>query len=238
MKLPILCYHKVGPESEEGRFLNVLPATLRAHIHFFRRRRMRWVRACDLAKGWPDRAVCLTFDDAFASTLTYGLEVLRSEEATASIYACGRCVGKTAGALFDVGTGIDSSLATWAQLADAFRAGCEIGNHTSAHQDLSQLSLVDQAQAIAEGDRLLRDHGFDPRSVCLPYGRHNAETVPALRATGAGIGLALSTRAATPRDERLLLPRIVIGYSDGVPKLLYKLYLRPRLGPSQRSHYV
>lgn len=238
MNLPILCYHKIGPEAEEGRFLNVAPDTLRSHIRFFRRRRFRLVAARELAGAWPQRAACLTFDDGFASTLTHGLDVLRSEGAIASIYVCGRCVGQTARSLFEIGSGIDSPLASWAQLEHAAGTGCEIGNHTSAHQDLSGLDLAAQAQAIAEGERLLREHGFDPGSVCLPYGKHNAQTLPALRATKTTVGLALSTRPATPRDNRLLLPRIVVGFSDTLPKLLYKLHLRPRLGGSKRSHYV
>ncbi|MFX9093403.1 polysaccharide deacetylase family protein, partial [Acinetobacter baumannii] len=82
----VFCYHKVGPEAEEGRYLNIDPENLRSHIRFFKRRNIPLIAAKDIPTTTGSFA-CLTFDDCYTSTLTYGLDVLQSEGVTATLYA-------------------------------------------------------------------------------------------------------------------------------------------------------
>ena len=70
---PILCYHKVGPEAEEGRFLNVSPERLASHVAWLKRR-YRLVRLRDL--DLDARHAALTFDDAYVSACSHGVEAL------------------------------------------------------------------------------------------------------------------------------------------------------------------
>lgn len=230
MKLPILCYHKVGPVAEEGRRLNIEPARLTQHAAFFVRRGFRTVLAGDLAVDWPSQAVCFTFDDAYVSTLTHGFEAMQSAGAVGSIYAVAGLVGKTSS--WD--TGNERPLADWDLLRSAQEAGFEIGNHTLNHARLGELGLEAQTGEIRLADEALAGQGINARSFCLPYGSHNPETPAAMQSAGVTVGLALARRAAVPGDNRLLLPRIVVAYGDHLPKLLYKLHLR-HLMPSVRK---
>ena len=235
MKLPILCYHKVGPVADEGRRLNIEPSRLTQHASFFVRRGFRTVLAGDLAGEWPSRAVCFTFDDAYLSTLTHGVEAMKRAWAVGSIYAVAGLVGKTSS--WDIGN--ERPLADWVLLLRAQAAGFEIGNHTLNHARLGELGLEVQIGEIRLAHEALAEQGINSRSFCLPYGSHNPDTPAAMQSAGVTVGLALSRRAAVPGDNRLLMPRIVVGYGDHLPKLLYKLHLRP-LMPSLRSrpHYV
>lgn len=235
MKLPILCYHKVGPQAEEGRRLNIEPDVLSYHAAFFLRRGYRPLLARDLAEPWPERAICLTFDDGYESTLTHGVEALRRVGAAGSIYVVTDLVGRSSS--WDVGN--ERPLADWPLLRAAAEDGFEIGNHTHSHARLGDLGESAQIEEIARAHAALAEHGIASASFCLPYGSHNEVTVSAIRKAGYRVGLALARRPATPGDERLLLPRVVVGFSDRLPRLLYKLQVRPFL-PSlkRRDHYV
>lgn len=235
MTLPILCYHKVGPITEEGRGLNIEPGRLESHGRFFARRGHRFLLAKDLADEWPNRAVCFTFDDAYCSTLTHGVEAMRRAGGVGSIYAVTSLVGGTS----EWDAGRERPLANWDQLLVAQAAGFEIGNHTRTHARLGDLSLEGQAAEIEAAQAALLAHGLDSGSFCLPYGSHNLETRAAMTQAKVAVGLALSRRPAKPDDDRLLLPRIVVAYGDGVPKLLYKIHVRPWLPfGKKRPDYV
>lgn len=235
MKLPILCYHKVGPVAEEGRRLNIEPTALAYHAAFFLRRGYRTILARELAESWPEKAVCLSFDDGYESTLTHGVEALKRVGAVGSIYVVTDFVGK----LSSWDPGSERPLAEWPRLLEAQNAGFEIGNHTKSHARLGDLDEPAQVAEITGAHRALAEHGIEGLSFCLPYGSRGASTPAAIRAAGYRVGLALSRRSATPNDDRLLLPRVVIAYSDRIPQLLYKLQIRPLLPKlKRRPDYV
>ena len=94
---------------------------------------------------------------------------------------------------------------------------------------MSELTAEEQLSEIRIADEMLREHGITPGSFCYPYGAYDDTTVEVLGECGYGVGLALNKRVAAATDQRLVLPRIVVGYSDALPMLLYKIYLRPRL---------
>ncbi len=235
MSLPILCYHKVGPLSEEGRWLNIEPELLRQHIRFFKRRRFAFLQACELDAPWPRRAICLTFDDAYRSTMTYGIEIMRSEGVSGSIYVVSERIGETS-----VWDGERASpLADQELIVQASTLGFEIGNHTATHPRLSQLEPKSQREELLQCHKTLTDLNIEPVSIAFPYGAHNAETLRLMNELNYKVGLALSRRPAHATDSRQALPRIVLSYGDRLPMLIYKLSLRPRL-PSRkrRSEYV
>lgn len=224
--LPVLCYHKVGPAHEEGRFLNVEPWRLETHVRYFARRGHRFLAAQDLAGDWPAKAVCLTFDDAYASTLEHGLPVLAGHRATATLYAVASLVGQTSS--WDAERA--RPLASWDRLREAQRDGFEIGNHSLSHPRFAELDEAACAREVADAHRALLDQGLSPGSFCYPYGSRGTAAQRALAVGPYPVALLLGKRGARANDDRLGLPRIVVGYSDGLPKLLYKLHVRPLLG--------
>lgn len=232
--IPILCYHKVGPVSEEGRWLNVEPETLRRHIQFLKRRGYTLVRAREFAFRWEPGLACLTFDDAYLSTLTHGLDVMRSEGVLASIYAVPGLVGETSA--WDGERA--RALASWAQLRRAHEEGFEIGNHTDRHPALAKLSADAQRDALLKAHQSLAQEGIIPTSVAYPYGSHDAQTKAIVRQAGYGVGLALSRRMALETDDRLALPRIVVAYGDSPLHLAYKMFVRPRLPMKPKPNFI
>lgn len=235
MSLPILCYHNVAPAQEAGRRLNIEPDVLDSHVRHFMRRGIRFLRAMDLADPWPLKGVCLTFDDAYATMLDYGADILLRNGATASIYAVTALVGGRS--VWDVGH--EQPLATEDQLRHASHAGLEIGNHTRSHADLSSLLRDEQLNELRDAQTALREWGLLSGSVAYPFGKFNEGSLESAASIGYRVALALSRRQAQSNDRLLALPRIVVGYSDRLPKLLYKIKLRPLLPVfRKREHYV
>jgi peptidoglycan/xylan/chitin deacetylase (PgdA/CDA1 family) len=226
MPFSILCYHKVGPEREEGRRLNVSPARLRSHVRYFKRRGFQFALGRELdGLNARNRVVCLTFDDGYLSTLTHGREALLVEGVRATVYVVSELIGQCSSWDGEQGR----PLADLSLLRAAADEGFEIGNHTSRHPNLAQLPLEKQRLAIAECKTLLDTIGAESASLCYPYGAFNADTLTAARDLGYTVGLALGGRRATADDDLLCLPRVVVAFSDSVPMLIYRLFLRPFL---------
>jgi len=235
MRLPILCYHRVGLASEEGRRLNIEPTTLEEHVRFFVRKGWRFIHSDRLDEAWGRNCVWLTFDDAYASALTYGVDALTRHGATATFYAVPGCVGDWS-RWDQVG---QSRLGDWGALRSAQDAGFEIGNHTMRHPAMGELNFEQQTDEWRLARTAFESQGIATRSACLPFGSWNADTERALDAAGYSVCVALSRRPARAADSRLLLPRIVVAYSDRLPMLLFKMYLRPWLPRlKSRPHYI
>ncbi|MBL8067414.1 MAG: polysaccharide deacetylase family protein [Armatimonadetes bacterium] len=226
----VLCYHKVGTEAAEGRWINVSPETLAAHIRFFQRRGYAVVMPAEVARKGLDRAVALTFDDAFLSMLDNGVPVLQSCGVKATIYAVSEKVGASA----DWEGCHGEPLASWERLREAQSAGMEIGNHTATHASFKSLDYAAQVEEIKRCDSRLREEGLNPLTFCLPYGHYSAETSEAIRESGYDIGFTVEKRWVRDSDDPRLLPRFAMSFGDKVPGLLYKLFIRPMISSSKR----
>jgi len=211
--------------AEEGRRLNVEPSRLEAQVRFWMRRRICF-RAGDLTTSLTGSVVCFTFDDAYESALSHGCEVLERNRAWGSFYAVTRKVGLTS----DWDGELARPLASWQVLRDAQARGHEIGNHTRTHPRLNEVDIPEEEILGAEQD--LRDHGFNVSSFCYPYGAADERSLE-LVGQAHMPGLGLLKGEARPGSDRRFLPRVVVGYSDTLPMLIFKAFVRPRLpGPS------
>ncbi len=119
-------------------------------------------------------------------------------------------------------------LADWDELKAIASNGHELGNHSLSHPRLDNLTGAEQERELVEASGLMRESGFECHSVAFPYGAFNSYTFPAMTAAGIRVGLALGKRPVG-NEAANCLPRIVVGYSDTVTKLLYKIYIRPKL---------
>ena len=223
MKTVILCYHKVGFEPEEGRFLNCSPYQLASHAKFFNRKGWKGFLPRDFIEE-RKLGICFTFDDAYVSTVENAPDILERFGFRGSFYVVPSLVGLTSA--WD--GAIARPLAGWDDLLGIAARGHELGNHTLSHLRLDDLPVAGQERELLEASTLMRERGIDAQSVAFPYGAHNQGTFTAMEATGLKVGLALGKRPVGDEAAKCL-PRIVVGYSDSVAKLLYKIYIRPKL---------
>ena len=119
-------------------------------------------------------------------------------------------------------------LADWDSLLAVAARGHELGNHTLTHPRLDSLPQSEQHVEIEAASKVMHARGIEVSSIAFPYGSFNSETLSSMSTAGIEVGLALGKRPVGT-DPINCLPRIVVGYSDSVAKLLYKIYVRPKL---------
>lgn len=219
----ILCYHKVGPESAEGRFLNVAPETLAKHVRFFLRRGFRGRTVSGLALTPNVREIAFTFDDAYQCAVDHVPGIFQPHGLPATFYAV---------------PGLDESswdgkrarkLASMETLTDLEKAGHEIGNHTFRHPHLAGLTRRIVLEELLLAQQALMDAGLSITSVCYPFGSHNDLTVRVAKRIGLVRGVTLKKGLVAEDADPLRLSRVVVGFRDGPPLLTYKIWVRPLL---------
>lgn len=175
--VPVLMYHRIVPEPTS--VYDRTPEDFRAELQRLADEDYVPVTTAELASGDLDlpagtHPVVLTFDDGDPSTIRMEgdrvapdtavgilLDVARENPGfrpTASVYVNEEPFG-----------GGEAGRRALRWLADN---GFEIGNHTYGHTNLDAASPEAAQEAIAMGDRLIRDAvaGYEPASLALPFG--------------------------------------------------------------------
>jgi peptidoglycan-N-acetylglucosamine deacetylase len=126
---------------------------------------LRYTSYVQLA-GHRRREVALTFDDGPSPYTHDVLRILRRMRVHATFFVVGR------------------EVAMYKRLvADEYRAGNDVGDHTMSHPPLDQLSVAAQSEEIGGDARLIKAAGAPaPRLMRPPYGSFNATTLQVLRA--------------------------------------------------------
>jgi peptidoglycan/xylan/chitin deacetylase (PgdA/CDA1 family) len=219
----ILCYHKVGPEAEEGRFLNVSPDGLQRHVQFLVRRGFVGIPLRQLQIGSDRREVVMTFDDAYASAVHHAPPILED-------------VGWR-GTFFAVPGQVESAwdqerarpLATESQLRELHARGHEVGNHSFNHPHLAGLPRRMILDEIHAAQQLLLAFGMRAETMCYPYGSYDPQVLRVVRRFRFRYAVTLRKGLVPPDAPPLELPRVVVGFRDTPALLSYKIWVRPRL---------
>ena len=119
-------------------------------------------------------------------------------------------------------------LAGWDELTSIADRGHELGNHTLTHPRLDGLPPSEQLVEIEAATKVMHARGIEVCTIAYPFGNYNDATFAAIDTAGIKVGLALGKRPVGTEPANCL-PRIVVGYSDNMAKLLYKIYVRPKL---------
>lgn len=229
-RVPILCYHHVGPRPVATRFgsLHVTAGLLDRQLWALRRLGLRGVSMSEglsrLRSGTGrGHEIVLTFDDGYRDTLTAGLPILRRHGFTATCFLVSRFIG--AHNAWD--DGLEESRADLMSRADVetwLAAGMEIGSHSCTH---GRLHLLDEDAAASEvGDSraaLEKMFGVDVGHFAYPFGAFTAATVELVRR--CGYVSAVTTRPGTARgaDDRYRLPRLQVDGERGLGRFLLQV---------------
>lgn len=208
VRVPVLMYHEIADPPETSSRFSVSPGAFAAQLAYLREQGFTSVTAGALPAmlaGDPgavrDRTVVLTFDDGYADFYTRALPLLAEYGFTATVFA-------TSGFMEDTGP---ERMLRWNQLAEAARAGIEIGAHTCQHPQLDQIPdkrLRDEL--YVSKDRIEDKLGFSVPGLAYPYGYSNAKVRQVAREAGYGYAYAVNNVTATPGSDRFALPRLTV----------------------------
>ena len=235
--IPILMYHSVGRAvlKKSDTFLNVSTDSFRRQMRVldrlgFRARRFEEaVEAIRCGYSLPRRTCVITFDDSYRCVLENAAPVLAERGFPGTLFAVSSwCDQPDRTDLHAKGIGIPAM--SWEELISLKEKGWEVGGHTRSHCRLDILEDGDAYEEIMQGKEVCEAQlGTSLKTFCYPFGSLNEKTAGLLQR--AGFRGACTTRSglAKPHADPFLLPRVKIGYRDGVYGLLYRMLVRPSL---------
>ena len=230
-RLPILCYHNVGPEPSAGRFalLHVAEAKLERQLWTLRRIGLPGLSMTEglgrLGRGAGRGGVILTFDDGYADTLTAALPLLRRYDCRAICYVVSDCIGGHN--RWDDGEGRERQpLMTREQIGLWLEAGMEIGSHSCSTPGWTSWARRTPSARSREPGVSAAAFGVAVDYFAYPFGGLTAATVEEVKR--CGYVSAVTTRPGIARggDDVHRLPRLIVDGRRGLASVLLQIAIQ------------
>jgi peptidoglycan/xylan/chitin deacetylase (PgdA/CDA1 family) len=227
-----LSYHKIGNPPPDGWLTWNYTSTeeFSAQLGWFRQRRWEFISGADLLNALngggslPEKAVLITFDDAYESLLENSLPVLKRFSAPAVVFVPTKFVGATN--LFDHGVEPIERIADWQTLADLEEAGISVESHGYSHRSFSTLSSIEIRQELEFSRHAIRKNlGKDSFMFAFPYGDCGADSAvvnSAIKHSGYEVAFLYGGGAfeANQTPAPLFLPRLAMGPGVNLDEIL------------------
>lgn len=230
-RVMVLGYHAIAELDDEpviGRF-SVPPARFAEQLDTLIRRGWTFVdldavlAAVEGGRGLPDRAVLLTFDDAYADLLDVVCPILEERGIPALAFAVTDEIGGTNA--WDNRNGARTlELLDADGLRQISARGIEIGSHTATHPHLPEVSPDQlEAEVVSSADQLESLGLPRPRAFSYPYGLWDPRVAEVVRDAGYEIAFAVDRGVVGGDCNRYALPRTAVHSTDTGTKLHLKL---------------
>ncbi len=202
--LPVLLYHRVGPESDS---MTVNPARFQADLAFIRQEGYHTLSLAQIrqhiqeALPLPEKSVLITFDDGYLDNYTNAFPILQQYSMQASFYLITGMIGQP-------------NRMTVPQIREMAAAGMDFGSHTVSHRPLAGLSTAEVTAELSQSKNSLEQMlGSAVEFTAYPCGSYTADTLSVAREAGYTGGF--STRYGLDDfSNRLLIRRIPIFHTD------------------------
>jgi peptidoglycan/xylan/chitin deacetylase (PgdA/CDA1 family) len=229
MSFPILMYHRVAPEGREATARwRLHPDAFEEQLSYLHEQGYtsidfeQWRVASDRRYPIPPNSVMITFDDGYADFVDHAHPLLAKYDFQATVFVVTDLVGRSN--RWDEAYGEELELMGWKQLRGLLRAGLQIGSHSSGHRPLVSLSATELAQDLCRSRlRFHENLGFPVRSVCYPYGLHDASVRSVAAACGFHYGVTTNEWHASFGEDLLMLPRLEVEGTEGFDEFKAKL---------------
>lgn len=161
----------------------------------------------------PDRAVAITFDDAFSSVVERAAPVLAEHGLPATIFAVAGYLGRTNDWPSQPPGVPRRPLASASDLGELARAGFEIGSHGMEHMPLTSAGAAVAERELVESGRLLADVvGVPVTSFAYPYGARPSGAALAVAKSAYACACTVAFEPAESDDDLFALPRVDAHY--------------------------
>lgn len=227
--LPILQYHHV--DASTPRSTSVSPAEFREHMDYLKEAGFQVVdlasALADIKVGvaLPDKAVAITFDDAYRNIYQNGFPILKQYGFPFTVFINTDPIEKGHG-----------SFLTWDQMTEMELSGGVFANHTVTHPYMLRLEAGEtleqwrtrMAYEVNTVEELLKDKlGHSPKMLAYPYGESNAEIREQMAQQGM-IAFGQQSGVVNKNSDFTNLPRFpAAGHYAELSSLKVKLNAKP-----------
>lgn len=221
----ILCYHAVSRRWPAD--LSVTPADFAAQLE---RKLEAGYEPLTLTRSQerqrPRRALVVSFDDGYLSTLTEAAPILERLGIPGTLFVPTDYMGTAEPMAWPGierwrdGPHREELLPLdWAQLSTLAERGWEIGSHTCSHPHLTTLADESLAHELRDSRaKVEAELGRPCKTIAYPYGDVDDRVAAAARAAGYRLGVGLPARWRND-DDPLQLPRVGIYNGQSAAKL-------------------
>lgn len=199
--IPVLMYHKVGPDKDNDAVIR--EDLFRAQMKFLHDNGFHPLTMEQLndyvreGKPVPVKPVVLTFDDGYEDTYTIVYPVLKEYGFAGTVYINPGDMGKRL---------------TWEQVKEMQDNGITIASHGYDHVRMNELSTSEQADNIVKAQKVLKEKlGIDNLWFCYPYGRETEYTQKVAKENGIQLATTMNPGWVHVGDNPYALQRIWIG---------------------------
>ena len=237
-QLVILQYHHVDDSTPAAT--SISPAKFAEHLQLLEDEGMQVVDLADAmtriqaGDALPEKAVAITFDDAYRSVYTQAWPLLKARKWPLTVFVNPAFVDQKY-----------SSIMTWDELKELQDAGNVVANHSMHHNYLIERPngvSVDEwmTMEVGEAERRLEDElGTSHRMLAYPYGEFNLEMIDWLKAHNY-LAFGQHSGPVAKISHMQAIPRFpAAGVYANPETLRTKLYTMPfAIGPEQLQQPV
>lgn len=221
--VPILAYHAVSDDATSRfRRYAIPPGRFAEHVAILQDLGCVTLTLSDAAQRLferrpiPERAVVLTFDDAFGDFAERAWPMLMAAKFVATLFVPAAYVGATSRWLVREGEDRRRVMG-WSEIQSVAEAGIEVGAHSHTHPELDRLSKGRLREELEGSKAVLEDGlGREMAAVAYPFGYHSRRVRRAARAAGYAFACAGGNLSAHSGSDRWAIPRLTVeGTVDG-----------------------
>lgn len=140
MNSPVLLYHKIDRPTADTKIRGAFtsPAVFERQLRYLQRHHCRFYLASEFIRHFkengtfPEKGVCLTFDDGWKDNFVHAFPLIRAFNAKATIYIVPSCIGQTSDRVAPEGEGPREHLSE-GDIREMSAAGIEFGSHSMNH---------------------------------------------------------------------------------------------------------
>ncbi len=208
--VPVLLYHSVPETNDPNDPLSVSSKLFAAHLDTIVASERTPITVGELAAGLrnerpiPDRAVAITFDDAFENTVD-AVELLCAQGLRANVYV-------TTGQM-DRASMLRRDQLEWLSRRPEM---VELGAHSVTHPRLDELSSDEITQEVFESKRRMEELvGRTIDAFAYPYGNYDQRVRSAAIAAGYSSAAAVKNALSHPGDDPWAIARWTVRSTTG-----------------------
>ncbi|MCV2403481.1 polysaccharide deacetylase family protein [Marinomonas sp. C2222] len=235
--IPVLQYHHVSETSPKST--SVTPEQFTEHMDYLKSANFQVIdlrMALDdlkAGKPLPEKAVAITFDDAYRNIYQFGFPILKERDFPFTVFINTEPVQRKS-----------RSFLTWEQMKEMQGFGGVFANHTISHPYMLRKNeaesdvewLARMRNEVDTVEILLEDNlGSSPKMLAYPYGESNSQIHEMLKEQGI-IAFGQQSGVVSAESDYLNLPRFpASGAYAKLATLKTKLNSKPMPLVSQES---